>query len=177
MINAAAIDDIGPRCVVVTVAAHVGTNTAIPTAGVPLLLTTPDSPIFHDGNALLTVASRTAPAASCIYAGVVTSSQPRQYLAAENIVIICVAVEGAVTAVVETSGDKPPVTGGGVTEQATGGVAGTIIAPTGMITPQLWRCILQLEPPGRLRAGEHDGGRAGAGLFFSSRQDATGPQG
>lgn len=166
---AATIEDIGPRSVVVTVAAHVGTNTVIPVGGMPLLLTKPATPMFHEGNALYAVANNTTPAACCIYAGVVVPAQPQQHLAPENIVVICVAVEGSVTALVECSKESCPVAGTSVTEPATGGVTGTIVALQTMIRPGLWRCIVQLSPPGRLHPGA-DSAAPGAvdavGLFF-----------
>jgi hypothetical protein len=171
---AAAIEDIGPRPVVVTVTAHVGTNTVIPTPGTPMLLVAPDSPMFHDGNALLAVANNTARADRCIYAGVVMPAQPKQYLAPENIVIACVAVEGGVTAIVSCNDKSTPTAGGEVTEPATGGIAGTIVAPQAMIRPGLWQCVLQLAPPGRLHpqaASAATGTVADVELFFLWQQD------
>lgn len=171
-------DDIGPRCDVAAVVVHVGNDTFIPPAMAPFYISSDcrQTPImYHDGNLLCACDST---ASDAIYAGVVSTAQPRQHLAPESMLIAAVVVGGSVAVVVDGCGGSAPMPGTAFAEPRGGNVAGTIVAASRMITPDRWVCLgwlappLRAQQPRRLAAPDGD---AAAGIFFLLQPGETAP--
>jgi hypothetical protein len=104
--------------------------------------------VYHNGAQVPTLTTTPSPGS---FMGIVAGTQPRQFLAEENLAVICVVIGGqAVACVVGTDPVAAPAPG--TFAKTVGGViVGTVVAPQQAAGANHWLCLVALEPAGRTR--------------------------